>query len=80
MKIPKEQILEFVADWSSLAALAEAHRELPDIVDTERDASLLAMLGVDPDVVIGQFNGMTSNTNNRSSKGVTDKTHHAEGM
>ncbi len=60
MRIPKEQILEFVAGASSLAALAEAHRELPDIVDTDRDARLLARLGVDPDVVIGQFNGVAS--------------------
>jgi hypothetical protein len=63
MKIPKEQILEFVANWSSIPTLTKAHRELPDIVDTERDASLLAMLGIDPRVVIGQFNGIASENN-----------------
>jgi predicted nicotinamide N-methyase len=56
MKIPKEQILEFVAA-AGLPAIAEADRELPDIVDTDRDAWLLARFGVDPRVVIGQFNG-----------------------
>jgi hypothetical protein len=63
MKIPKEQILEFVAGWTSLAALAEAHRQLPAIVDTDRDARLLARLGIDPAVVIGQFNGIAFGNN-----------------
>lgn len=63
MKIPREQILEFVGGWTSLAALAEAHRQLPTIVDTERDAGLLARLGIDPAVVIGQFNGIASQSN-----------------
>lgn len=63
MKIPKEQILEFVAGWTSLAALAEARRQLPAIVDTDRDARLLARLGIDPAVVIGQFNGIASGNN-----------------
>jgi hypothetical protein len=45
MKIPTEQILDFVTGSSSLAALAEAHRELPDVVDADRDARPLSRLG-----------------------------------
>jgi hypothetical protein len=63
MKIPREQILEFVVGWISLAALTEAHCQLPAIVDTDRDARWLARLGIDPAVVIGQFNGIASGNN-----------------
>jgi hypothetical protein len=63
MKISKEQILEFAAGWASLAALTEAHRQLPAIVDTDRVARLLVRLGIDPSVVIGQFNGIASENN-----------------
>jgi hypothetical protein len=51
---------EFVAGWIGPVALTEAHRQLPAIVDTDRDARLLARLGIDPAVVIGQFNGIAS--------------------
>jgi hypothetical protein len=42
MKIPTEQILDFVTGSRSLAALAEAHRELPDVVGADRDARPLS--------------------------------------
>lgn len=57
MEIPKQQILEFVQGGSS--AIVRADEELPDCVDIERDASLLADLGIDVSVLLGQFNGRT---------------------
>ena len=57
MEIPKQQILEFVQGGSS--AIVRADESLPDCVDIERDADLLADLGVDVSVLLGQFNGGT---------------------
>ena len=55
MEIPKEQVLEFVEGGSF--AFERAHDELPERVDTERDARLLEGLGVDLPALLGQLNG-----------------------
>jgi hypothetical protein len=55
VEIPKEQVLEFVGGGSF--AFERAHEELPERVDTERDATLLAGLGVDVPALLGQLNG-----------------------
>ena len=55
MKIPKQQILEFVEGGAS--AIARAANELPDWIDTDRDASLLSDFGVDVGALLHQFNG-----------------------
>ena len=57
MEIPKQQILEFVQGGSS--AIVRADEELPDCVDIDRDAALLADLGIDVANLLGQFNGGT---------------------
>jgi len=58
VEIPKQQILEFVRGDAD--AIARAHHELPDCVDTNRDAALLSEFGIDVCTLLGQFNGSTS--------------------
>jgi hypothetical protein len=48
MEIPKEAILQFLRERGDSDRANEAERELPDQVDTERDAGLLERFGVDP--------------------------------
>jgi hypothetical protein len=55
VEIPKEQILEFVPGGPT--AIGRADEELPDCVDTERDAGLLSGLGIDITQLLGQFDG-----------------------
>jgi hypothetical protein len=57
MEIPKPQVLEFVVEGCEGDDIARADEELPDSVDLDRDAELLARFGVDPDALMGQFNG-----------------------
>jgi hypothetical protein len=56
MQIPREQVLEFVSKAPG-DRLAAAHEQLPDYVDTDRDARLLDTLGIDPVALRCQFNG-----------------------
>jgi hypothetical protein len=56
MQIPREQVLEFVSRGPG-DRIAAAEEELPAYVDTDRDASLLDELGIDPAALLGQFNG-----------------------
>jgi hypothetical protein len=56
MQIPREQVLEFVTDGMG-DGIRSAQDELPAYVDTERDAGLLNRLGIDPNALLGQFNG-----------------------
>jgi hypothetical protein len=53
MRIPREQVLEFVIG----EGITTAQDELPAYVDTERDAGLLNKLGIDATALLGQFNG-----------------------
>jgi len=53
MEIPKEAILDFLRDRGDGDKADQAERELPDRVDTERDAGLLSRFGVDPDELLG---------------------------
>ena len=48
MEIPKEAILEFLRHRGQESQAQDAERELPDTVDSERDAGLLSRFGVDP--------------------------------
>ncbi len=47
MEIPKDAILDFLRDRGQSDRAAEAEQELPDQVDTERDAGLLSRFGID---------------------------------
>jgi hypothetical protein len=49
MEIPKDAILDLLRERGDDAKASEAERELPDRVDTERHASLLQRLGLDPE-------------------------------
>jgi hypothetical protein len=53
MQIPKEAILDFLRDRGDADKADQAERELPDQVDTAKDAGLLARFGVDPDELLG---------------------------
>lgn len=49
MEVQKSTVLDFVEERGDTARLEEAREILPDTVDTERDAALLARIGVDAD-------------------------------
>lgn len=55
VEIPRQQILEFVEGGP--IAIGRAAQELPECVDTDRDAGLLSGLGIDVTAVLGQFDG-----------------------
>lgn len=57
MEIPKNQILEFLKERGDSQQATQAENELPDQVDTERDAGLLSKFGIDPQELISKFGG-----------------------
>ena len=52
MEVPKDKILELLRNQGEHDKATEAERELPDQVDTERDAGLLQRFGLDPQQLI----------------------------
>jgi hypothetical protein len=57
VEIPKDKILELLRQRGDNDRAAEADRELPDQVDTDRDAGLLSKFGVDPKDLLGGLGG-----------------------
>jgi hypothetical protein len=57
MQIPKDQILEFLRSRGDQDKASQAEGELPDQVDTDRDAGLLQKFGIDPGDLISQLGG-----------------------
>jgi hypothetical protein len=55
MQIDKETVLGLLRDQGKTNEAEQAEQELPDQVDTERDAGLLARFGVNPQELIGRF-------------------------
>jgi hypothetical protein len=53
MEIPKDAILELLNGRGDDAEAQQAHAELPDNVDTDRDRGLLAKFGINPADLIG---------------------------
>ena len=49
MEVQKSTVLDFIEERGDTARIDEAREILPDTVDTDRDAALLARLGVDAD-------------------------------
>jgi hypothetical protein len=49
MQLTKQTVLEFIKDRGDDERLGKAEELLPDQIDTDRDAVLLAQLGVSPD-------------------------------
>ena len=57
MEIPKEQILEFLRSRGEQDKASEAEGELPEKVDTDRDAGLLQKFGINPQDLLSQLGG-----------------------
>ena len=57
MQIPKDKILELLRSRGDNDKASQAEGELPDQVDTERDAGLLEKLGIDPQDLVGAIGG-----------------------
>jgi hypothetical protein len=55
MEIPKEMVVEQIRSHGNFERVDEAERELPEKVDPERDAQLLARLGVDVEMLAAGF-------------------------
>jgi hypothetical protein len=53
MEIPKDKILDLLRQRDEHDKADQAERELPDQVDTDRDAGVLSKLGVDPQDLAG---------------------------
>jgi hypothetical protein len=57
MQIPKDKILELLRSRGENDKASQAEGELPDQVDTEKDAGLLQKLGIDPQDLLGALGG-----------------------
>jgi hypothetical protein len=57
MEIPKDQVLRFLKERGDSQQAAQAEQELPDQVDTDKDASLLSKFGIDPQELISKYGG-----------------------
>ena len=57
MNIDKNQILELLRSQGDHDKAQQADSELPDQVDTDKDAGLLSKFGIDPMELITKFGG-----------------------
>ncbi len=57
MEIDKSQIVELLKSRGEDAKAAQADADLPDKVDTEADASVLAEVGINPQDLLGDLPG-----------------------
>ncbi len=57
MQIDKETVLNLLREQGKTDQAQQAEQELPEQVDTERDASLLERFGINPQDLIGRFGG-----------------------
>ena len=57
MRIPKDQILEFLRSRGDNDKASQAEGELPDQVDTDQHAGLLEKYGIDPQDLISKVGG-----------------------
>jgi hypothetical protein len=57
MEIPKEKIIELLRGRGEQERAAQAERELPDQVDTQRHAGLLSKFGIDVQDLAGKLPG-----------------------
>jgi hypothetical protein len=57
VEIPKDQILDLLRQQGDTDKAGQAEEELPDQVDTDRDAGLLSKFGIDPQDLIGKLGG-----------------------
>jgi hypothetical protein len=57
VELSKDQVLEFMREQGSSDQVSQAEQQLPDQVDTERDAGLLSRFGIDPQALLSKFGG-----------------------
>jgi hypothetical protein len=57
MEIPKDKVLQLSKQHGDGGKAGEAEQELPDQVDTDRDAGLLQKFGLDPQDLLGKLGG-----------------------
>ena len=57
MNIDKNQILELLRSQGDHDKAQQADSELPDQVDTDKDAGLLSKFGIDPMELVKKFGG-----------------------
>jgi hypothetical protein len=57
MNIDKNQILELLRSQGDEGKAQQADQELPDQVDTDRDAGLLSRFGIDPMDLVKKLGG-----------------------
>ncbi len=57
MQIDKETVLGLLREQGKDEQAEEASRELPDQVDTDRDAGLLQRFGIEPQELLSRFTG-----------------------
>jgi len=57
MNIDKNQIMELLRSQGDDGKARQADQELPDQVDTDRDAGLLSKFGIDPMDLIKKLGG-----------------------
>ena len=57
MQFDKSQILDLLREQGDHDKADQADKELPDKVDPEQDAGLLAKFGIDPQTLITKFAG-----------------------
>jgi hypothetical protein len=57
MQIDKQQILQFLIEQGKRDEAAKAKKHLPDQVDTDQHAGLLAQHGIDVPSLLSKFGG-----------------------
>jgi hypothetical protein len=57
MELDKETILNFLRERGESDKAEQASQELPEKVDTDRDAGLLERYGIDVKELLGKFGG-----------------------
>jgi hypothetical protein len=57
VQIDKSTILELLRERGQQDQASQAEQELPEQVDTDRDAGLLQRFGVDPQELLQRFTG-----------------------
>ena len=57
MQIDKSTIMDLLRERGQQDQATQAEQELPDQVDTDRDAGLLQRFGIDPQELLQRFTG-----------------------
>ena len=57
MQLDKNMILDLLRERGQQDQAAQAEQQLPDQVDTDKDAGLLQKFGLDPQDLISKFTG-----------------------